>query len=277
MKKIPWTGIIVIAILILLTVGTPRGCGNLLSMEITTTRCIRTRNGGLIVLLERGYGEPTPATVHNQTGRENAFEDLQTGDLVSIRHDAPRETYPLQITGYSCRLIERGSEEDIPADILIALTEFGYLGETVTTEYHEIVNGKNINISAEMPDYWRCGISNSLRISNPSYVDTNPHRDDFGMYLQATEDLAVELTVFYYPDGFHVGGVKVVTEELTLDSGLRVTYYTEEHDDGGVTGHVIFHDLEGTFVAQYYLNNNQREQYEEAIIKMIHSVQINVQ
>jgi len=56
--------------------------------------------------------------MNNQTGDENLFNDLKSGDLIQITHDEVAESYPAQTSIYSCELIESGSTEDIPQDTL---------------------------------------------------------------------------------------------------------------------------------------------------------------
>ena len=62
----------------------------------------------------------------NKTGSENVFDDLESGDKIEVTYDIIMETYPGRTTIYTCKLIEKGSANDIPKDILDKLEEMGW-------------------------------------------------------------------------------------------------------------------------------------------------------
>lgn len=64
-----------------------------------------------------------PILMSNKTGNENIFDDLKSGDKIEITYDSIMETYPGKTNIYSCKLIEKGSVNDIPKDVLDKLQE----------------------------------------------------------------------------------------------------------------------------------------------------------
>lgn len=65
----------------------------------------------------------------NQTGDEEIFDDLSSGDLIHVTISEIAESYPGQTTLYHLELIEEGTEEDLPQDELDTLHELGWTFE----------------------------------------------------------------------------------------------------------------------------------------------------
>lgn len=80
---------------------------------------LRSINGSNIII----GNDNCPTTMGNKTGNENIFDDLKSGDKIEITYDSIAETYPAQTQIYSSNLIERGSIDDIPKDVLDKLQE----------------------------------------------------------------------------------------------------------------------------------------------------------
>lgn len=69
----------------------------------------------------------SPIVMENRSSKENIFEALQTGDKIEIICNAEiRETYPASTEVYSCKLIERGTIDNINNDVLSNLVEMGW-------------------------------------------------------------------------------------------------------------------------------------------------------
>ena len=83
---------------------------------------LRAENGAHFVVTDDGE----PFRVSDQTKSGDLFNGLTGGDRVRITHDGIAECYPAQTGVYSCKLLEEGNPEDIPAETLAALEELGY-------------------------------------------------------------------------------------------------------------------------------------------------------
>ena len=91
------------------------------SMSFSTARCIVTKQKCMIVL------DKSPIGMSNQSWDENLFADLSTGDKVLVVHDGIAESYPGQTGAYFLWKLEEGSIADVPAQVIEALGELGYI------------------------------------------------------------------------------------------------------------------------------------------------------
>ena len=83
---------------------------------------LRSTNGISFIIDEDNF----PITMGNNAGKEDAFDDLKNGDKIEITYDSINETYPWETNVYSYKLIERGSIDNIPKEVLDKLEEMGY-------------------------------------------------------------------------------------------------------------------------------------------------------
>ncbi|TSB45332.1 DUF3221 domain-containing protein [Alkalicoccobacillus porphyridii] len=67
---------------------------------------LKSNSGENLIISDHGT-----ITMSNETGEEELFDDLKSGDNIEITHDEIAESYPAQTVIYSCVLIERGSKE----------------------------------------------------------------------------------------------------------------------------------------------------------------------
>jgi len=88
---------------------------------------LKSINGNNLIINE----ESGPTLMGNETGNENIFDDLKSGDKIEITYDSIMETYPGKTQIYSCTFIERGSINDIPKDTLDKLQEMGWIFDLV--------------------------------------------------------------------------------------------------------------------------------------------------
>ncbi|WP_430846376.1 hypothetical protein [Clostridium nigeriense] len=95
---------------------------------------MKSTNGSNIIISE----DSSPTLMGNETGNENIFDDLKSGDKIEITYDSIMETYPGKTNIYSCKLIEEGSINDIPKDTLDKLQEMGWEFDLVS--YRTIKN-----------------------------------------------------------------------------------------------------------------------------------------
>ena len=94
-------------------------CGGKEPME---GRYLQAENGAHLVIADDGE----PFMVSDQRKKGDLFEGLTSGDCIRITHDGIEECFPAQTGAYSCKLLEEGSPEDIPAETLAVLEELGY-------------------------------------------------------------------------------------------------------------------------------------------------------
>lgn len=86
-------------------------------------RVLIADNGSYLIILN----DHSPIKMSDQTRKGEAFFDLQTGDKIRILHNGVLLSYPGQTGVYYVRLLERGSAEDIPTDVLEALRQLGWI------------------------------------------------------------------------------------------------------------------------------------------------------
>lgn len=84
-------------------------------------RYIRTSAGSHMILLEN-----SPIIMSNHSESENLFDGLNTGDEIKISHGDIQESYPGGTGVYSCKLVSKGSIDDIPKDMIESLSSMGY-------------------------------------------------------------------------------------------------------------------------------------------------------
>ena len=89
-------------------------------------RVLVADNGSYLIVLN----DHSPIKMTDQTRKGDAFLDLQTGDKIRILHNGVRLSYPGQTGVYYVRLMERGSAEDIPSDVLESLRQLGWIRDT---------------------------------------------------------------------------------------------------------------------------------------------------
>ena len=83
---------------------------------------LQAENGSHFVVT----GDGEPFKVSDQTKSGDLFEGLTSGDRVRVTHGGIAESDPPQTGVYSCKLLEEGAPENIPAKTLAALAELGY-------------------------------------------------------------------------------------------------------------------------------------------------------
>lgn len=91
-------------------------------MGISTGRCLVTERGDCMVILD-----DSTVVMGNQTGRENAFSRLETGDRIWILHDGIQETYPGKTGVYLIVRAGDGDITDIPETVLDSRRELGWI------------------------------------------------------------------------------------------------------------------------------------------------------
>ena len=85
-------------------------------------RYLRDKGGDMVLVEHNGY-------IGEDTGENAAFfAEFESGDRIKILVDGIRETYPAQATVYATELMEKGSYDDLDADIIDSLREMGWVG-----------------------------------------------------------------------------------------------------------------------------------------------------
>lgn len=125
MKKKTIIALILTAVAIVLAVLLILGVKGAAKYGFLEGRVLIADNGSYLIILD----DHSPIKMSDHSANGGAFLDLQTGDKIRILHDGVRESYPGQTGVYHVRLIERGSMDDIPADVVNALRQLGWMNK----------------------------------------------------------------------------------------------------------------------------------------------------
>lgn len=87
-----------------------------------TGLCLISSDGKYLIIDEGGI----PIVMSNQSGNDDLFRGLQTGDKVEITYDGIEETYPARTGVYTCRQIEKSSADAISENTLSQLRQLGW-------------------------------------------------------------------------------------------------------------------------------------------------------
>lgn len=91
-------------------------------------RYVETKSGTTLFVFEtKGPIVAYPDDTENKEIIENVMNDLTNGDLVAIKCDRIKETYPGQTDLYDIKKLEDGTIDDIPSDTLEKLREMGWI------------------------------------------------------------------------------------------------------------------------------------------------------
>ena len=123
MKKKTIIALILTVALIALAVLLVLGVKGAVKYGFLEGRVLIADNGSYLIILD----DHSPIKMSDHSANGGAFLDLQTGDKIRILHDGVRESYPGQTGVYHVRLLERGDTEDIPADVVNALRQLGWM------------------------------------------------------------------------------------------------------------------------------------------------------
>ena len=123
MKKKTIIALILTVALIALAVLLVLGIKGAVKYGFLEGRVLIADNGSYLIILD----DHSPIKMSDHSANGGAFRDLQTGDKIRILHDGVRESYPGQTGVYHVRLLERGDTEDIPADVVNALRQLGWM------------------------------------------------------------------------------------------------------------------------------------------------------
>lgn len=83
---------------------------------------IKATSGDDMIMMDVG-----PCIMSNQTGNENVFSGLRTGDKILIVNCAVNLSYPGETGCYFCLRLGHGDISDIPEKHLEQLREYGWL------------------------------------------------------------------------------------------------------------------------------------------------------
>ena len=118
-----------IALIVVLTVTVALlviGAGKAVNYGFLEGRVLVADNGSCLIILN----DHSPIKMTDRTRKGGEFLDLQTGDKIRILHDGVLLSYPGQTGVYYVRLLERGSIEDIPDDVIESLRQLGWIRDT---------------------------------------------------------------------------------------------------------------------------------------------------
>ena len=123
MKKKTIIALILTVVAILLAVLLILGVKGSVKYGFLEGRVLIADNGSYLIILD----DHSPIKMSDHSANGGVFLDLQTGDKIRILHDGVRESYPGQTGVYHIRLLERGSIDDIPTDVVNALRQLGWM------------------------------------------------------------------------------------------------------------------------------------------------------
>ena len=107
--------------LLLIGVAVRNGLG------VSEGRFLRADNGSTLLLDDHG------ATVLSAQ-RDGMFDNLNNGDKILVIHDGIAESYPARTGAFFCFLQERGSEKDLPENVMDSLRELGWIAVEIIEE-----------------------------------------------------------------------------------------------------------------------------------------------
>ena len=107
-------GVLLLIFAVCILVATVKGA---LRYGFVEGRVLIADNGSYLIILN----DYSPIKMSDCSAGGDLFSDLQTGDRIRILHDGIRLSYPGQTGVYRLRLLEKGSIDDIPSDVINAL------------------------------------------------------------------------------------------------------------------------------------------------------------
>lgn len=94
------------------------------SIGFSIGNCIEADNGRYLIVLDN-----SPIAMHQRSGKESMFPDLDTGDKMFIVHDGINETYPGKTGLYYIFKLSDGDIHDVPEEIMSQLQEMGWISK----------------------------------------------------------------------------------------------------------------------------------------------------
>lgn len=73
--------------------------------------------------------ENSPIVMSTKNDKEKFFNNIETGDKIFVIHSGVDETYPAHTGAYLCIKLEDGSVSDINSEVLLQLSEMGWLSD----------------------------------------------------------------------------------------------------------------------------------------------------
>ena len=94
------------------------------SLGFSTGTCIVADDDRYLIVLDN-----SPIAMHQRSGKESIFPDLDTGDKIFIVHDGIAETYPGKTGLYFILKLSDGDVFDVPEEIMSQLQELGWISK----------------------------------------------------------------------------------------------------------------------------------------------------
>lgn len=96
-------------------------------LGVSEGRFLRADNGSVLLLDDHG------ATVLSAQ-RDGMFDNLNNGDKILVIHDGIAESYPARTNAFFCFLQDRGSEKDLPENVMDSLRQLGWVAVEIIEE-----------------------------------------------------------------------------------------------------------------------------------------------
>ena len=92
------------------------------SISFSTGTCIVSDKGRYLIVMDK-----SPVSMHQRSGKNSIFPELDTGDKIFIVHDGVAESYPGQTGLYFILKLSDGDINDVPEEVLTELRELGWV------------------------------------------------------------------------------------------------------------------------------------------------------
>jgi hypothetical protein len=126
-------------------------------------------------------------------------------------------------------------------------------------------SSKYANMTITLPDGWEYEIKENHVDEGDDCIDEG---DSFGISFYPSDVPEAVTNLRFNPNGIGICGTGVTFEKITLSNGLTAQKCTETFQDGSTWFLIIFHDVPGSYSAEFTLSSSCQE-YEEQIIDIL--------
>lgn len=225
------TGVLLAAILLFFGIILYKGMG------ITIGRCLIADNGSYLLI-----DDDSPIVMSSDS--EKMFSKLSSGDKILVVHSGVNESYPGSTGVYLCLKLTNGDIYEIPARVIMDLTELGWLGNTEETAPYQYdvvkyVDG-DIRMSLSLLENWEYEI-----------VSKDSEDGPYGIAFWPKDSNGGQMKLLYYPF-FGVCGTGLETEIIFINDyqASKGTY-----DNGEYWTYISFSD----YVTEYTVDEEKAD------------------
>jgi len=163
-------------------------------------------------LIVTNYNSPngsfSPIQMFSQD--EKIFENVTSGDLIKIATNGViLESYPGQISAFSCIKLKDGERDDVPGDVLQTLIQLNWIKQETAQTAKFITD--SINFDVDLPAKWEYKLLS----------------DNQGLRIYPSDVIEGSVDILYYSDGFpleNISDYQAETGSIYFDS-YKITRY----------------------------------------------------